>query len=212
MLSLIFVHQVIAQKSYEFHGGLLTSQFSGDGFNGYRKFGFTGGAGVLMPLKKEGHFFALGLNYIQKGARDRKNEEEGDFNDYSLQMDYLELPVTYWLPIWGVYFEGGLSAAYRVKFKQLNNGIPAVAPVNLRRLELGLQAGFNVQINDHLLFGFKVLNSLTPVYSNASVPANFWFQQGGMHSVLMIDLKYFLTAPNFVWIKKKSNPEGSNKK
>lgn len=206
VLLLSFSFTVVAQHHYEFHGSALTSQISGDGFNGFKKFGFEAGAGLLFPLKSEGRFLGLSLNYIQKGARDRKNEQRGDFNDYSLKLDYLELPLTYWVPMWGVYFTGGVSAAYRLRFEQLNNDVVAVAPNDLRTIELGLNIGVNFQVNDNVVLTFKGLHSVTPL-RKSSAPINYWLSQGGMHSVLAVSLQYFIGTPNFLWVPKSKVKE-----
>ena len=181
----------------------LVSQMSGDNVTGYRKLGLEVGGGMLFPLKPAGHKIGLALNYIQKGARDGRNELQGDFSDYSLNLDYLELPLSYWVPLWGVYFQGGISAAYRVRFKQLNNGIEAAAPSNLSTFEFGLHAGFHFQMNEKFIMNFKVHHSLTPVQESVS-PVSFWFSQGGMHSIISLGITYQLTEGNFVWKSKSS--------
>lgn len=210
LLLLYVVHQTHAQKQhFEIHATALTSQLSGDSYRGYKKFGIEVGAGALFPLKTEGHFIGVGLNYIEKGARDRKDEERGDFNDYRLNMNYIEAPFTYHLPLWGVYIEGGLSFAYRIKFEQTNNNLPASAPPNLRRMELGLVAGVNLEITDNLIFSLRLLNSLTPVY-NTTAPIVYWFQQGGMHSVIAARLQFYFSKPNFVWVKKTPQVKTDN--
>ncbi|MFT6717416.1 MAG: hypothetical protein ACJA0Q_002071 [Saprospiraceae bacterium] len=199
----IFCLEGKSQVVYEAHFLALTSQLSGDGYTGFKKLGFSGGLGSLHALKKEGHFVAFELNYIQKGVRDRRNEDVGDFNEFSLKANYLELPMSYLFPAWGVYVQGGISAAYNLKFEQATNGIMSPEITDQRAIELGFHLGVNFQISDQLLLNVQYMNSLTPV-QKSNVPYSFWFQQAGMHSLFGIKLQYFFNAPSFVWKKSKS--------
>jgi hypothetical protein len=194
--------EVKSQGFYDLHLLGLTSQLSGDGYTGYKKFGFAGGLGGLFPMKKDGHFIGVECNYIQKGVRDRRNEREGDFNEFSLKANYIEFPVSYVFPIWGVNLQGGLSGSYNLKFEQLSNGLLSPALTDQRAIELGLHLGVNFQVTDHLLFNVQYMNSLTPV-QKSNVPYSFWFQQAGMHSLLGVKLQYYFKAPTFIWKKSK---------
>ena len=188
------------------HAQGVISQLSGDGYTGFRKFGFSAGVGALYPVSQNGHFIAFELNYIQKGVRDRKNENEGDFNEFSLKADYLELPISYLFPLWGVYLQGGISGSYNVKFEQATNGLLSPDIDDQRTIELGLHLGVNFQITDHLLLNVQYMNSLTPIQSS-EVPYSYWFRQAGMHSLIGVKLQYFLKAPGFVWSKKKKEAQ-----
>jgi len=197
--------QTQAQTYAEAHVLGVTSQLSGDSYNGFKKVGFAGGLGILSPMSFEGHFLAFELNYIQKGVRDRRNEDQGDFNEFSLKADYIELPVSYVFPAWGAYLQAGLSASYNLKFEQATNGLLSPPIIDQRTIELGLHFGVNFQITDHLLFNVQYMNSLTPV-QKSNVPYAYWFGQAGMHSVLGVKLQYFFKPPPFVW-KKSKGPE-----
>lgn len=191
-----------SQTFYEAHALGVTSQLSGDGYTGFKKFGFGAGLGGLYSLKKEGHFLAFEFNYLQKGVRDRRNEDAGDFNEFSLKADYLEIPLSYVFPAWGIYIQGGLSASYNLKFEQATNGILSPDISDQRAVELGLHIGFNFQVTDNVLFNVLYMNSLTPI-QKSNVPYSFWFQQAGMHNLIGVKLQYFFKAPSFLWKKTK---------
>jgi hypothetical protein len=190
-----------SQVFYEGHLSGVTSQLSGDGYTGFKKFGVSGGLGGMYALQKEGYFVAVEVNYIQKGVRDRRNEDAGDFNEFSLKADYLELPVSYVFPAWGVYIQGGLSASYNLKFEQKANGILSPELTDQRAIELGLHLGVNFEITKNLLFNVLYMNSLTPV-QKSNVPYAYWFRQAGMHNLIGIKLQYFFKPPSFVWKKR----------
>jgi hypothetical protein len=192
-----------AQTYVEAHVLGVTSQLSGDTYNGFKKVGFSGGLGLLSPMSFEGHFLAFELNYIQKGVRDRRNEDQGDLNEFSLKADYIELPISYVFPAWGVYLQGGLSASYNLKFEQASNGLLSPPISDQRTIELGLHLGVNFQITDKLLFNVLYMNSLTPV-QKSNVPYAYWFGQAGMHSLIGVKLQYYFKIPSFLWKKSKS--------
>jgi hypothetical protein len=194
--------KVKSQESslWDAHVGFLVSQITGDAYHGFRKLGFNGGVGLSYPIDKRGHFVNFQLNYIQKGAKDRRNEEQGDYSDYTLAIDYLELPVSYLFPMWGIYMDLGISAAYKLRFKQINNGVEYPASNNLRAIELGLNAGLNFEINQHLSFSVKYLNSLTPI-QKGTVSVYNWTALGGMHQIIALQLQYNFSNSIFYWDK-----------
>jgi hypothetical protein len=203
-LSLLLPFFALAQQSiqWEAHAGGLICQMSGDDYPGFAKLGFEAGIGGVNALDTKGHFVGFQVNYIRKGAFYKSGGSSPIFSNYLLSMDYIEIPITYLFPMWGVYFELGLSASHNVRFKQINNDVEFPAPTNLRWLELGLQGGVNFEINKHLVFGLKYLNSLTPI-QKGTVPLSYWFRQGGMHQVIAIKLQYFFDTSTFSWNQKK---------
>lgn len=206
--------QVKTEVVFEGHLSGLTTQVSGDGYTGFRKFGTSFGLGALYALKKGGkktnHFLSFQLNYTQKGARDRKNEKQGDFNEFSLRANYLELPLSYLFPLWGVYFEAGLAPAYNLKFEQKTNGITAPPLQDQRQVEWGLQLGINFEVTEKMIFAVQAMHSLTPI-QKSSVPTSYWFRQAGMHSILAVKLQYYFRSPNFAWTKKNTDSTKESK-
>jgi hypothetical protein len=83
--------------SQRFNGGVLAggvvSQVDGDGYGGYTKFGYMGGA--LVSLRVSPHSsFQMELEYIQKGSR--INADSLNYgNTYLMRFHYLEVPLLY---------------------------------------------------------------------------------------------------------------------
>lgn len=220
-----------AQDAYAINLGGVVSQMSGDNYQGFKKFGVVGGVDVLFRLKslsapklemekneageqtvsvekkgskKSGYYFSAGVEYFQKGAQDRRNEEEGDFNWYILKADYIQAPFRFWIPYRGVYFIPGIDFSYNINWDQSNNGIPAGELANQRLIEMGLSASVNFEVNQYLQLQAMFFHSLTPVTSS-SVDLTNWFRQGGMHSGLSLRAYVFLGRTKFNWKNSGAN-------
>ncbi len=106
-----------------FHAGLYAGvnlcQVDGDGFSGYRKPGFAGGAFVyarLSPLFQA----SLGIGYTQKGSR------EAQIRDYRLDLKYVELPALLHLfPGGRFHFSGGISYARLISVNESSDDVGA---------------------------------------------------------------------------------------
>lgn len=95
------------------HAGTNFSQVDGDGFAGYHKVGFTGGATVYTRIS---HFFAasLSLDYTQKGSVE-KNFTETTIGpalfEYRIHLNYVEMPLQLHF-FQGPHWNFGLGVAY----------------------------------------------------------------------------------------------------
>src|SRR5205814_535086 len=97
-----------------FHAGLIAGanfcQVDGDGFVGYHKVGFTGGASVYIKLSPIFQA-SLGIGYTQKGSR-----ESGV---YRLALDYAEMPLLLQLfPPGRFHYSAGISYARLISSKE----------------------------------------------------------------------------------------------
>ena len=79
-------------------GGFNTTNVQGDDVFGFRKFGINAGAAAIVPFGEKWSF-TLEAVYSQKGAFHREGGRgmdyryEHDYNQYKLQLNYLEVPV-----------------------------------------------------------------------------------------------------------------------
>lgn len=101
------VNKSAAQSYYKddsrtFYGGIsfgsTFSQLNGDRYAGYKKLGLTGGAIVYAELAPK-FATSLELLYTQKGAKSGRKEEKNAIttriNKYSVNLNYVELPVMF---------------------------------------------------------------------------------------------------------------------
>lgn len=79
-------------------GGFNTTNVQGDDVFGFHKFGLNAGAAAIVPFADKWSF-TLEAIYSQKGAYHREGGRgmdyryEHDYNQYKLQLNYLEVPV-----------------------------------------------------------------------------------------------------------------------
>lgn len=97
VLGLLFLFSV-SGFSQQFKAGILagivTSQVDGDGYAGYSKAGILGGAFVASKFSSDSKWSAsFAIDYIQKGSRKLPHPDKGDFADYKLRLNYVEVPV-----------------------------------------------------------------------------------------------------------------------
>lgn len=123
-------------KGEVFFGGNM-SQVDADGTIGYKKFGFNGGVGALVPIYSKGDFdieFNLEVAFNQKGSHDAEvtflYDSNGDgitdnyrYGEYDLRMNYLEVPMLVYFSDRQLYSFGiGASYGRMVKLDEYEGG------------------------------------------------------------------------------------------
>lgn len=93
IILLVFSNMVHPQMfKGEVIAGLNKSQVDGDEVFGFKKYGFTGGVGVVAPIYKN-LSFSLETLYSQKGSRQKKQYSDSlEDGSYSLKLNYAEVP------------------------------------------------------------------------------------------------------------------------
>jgi len=90
----LFFSQLVYSQVFkgEVIAGFNKSQVDGDEVFGFKRYGFTGGLGVVAPLYKN---WSLSLEtlYSQKGSRQKKQYSDSlEDGSYSLKLNYAEVP------------------------------------------------------------------------------------------------------------------------
>jgi hypothetical protein len=174
------------------HGGLVTSQVSGDMLGGFNKPGIYGGAFVNFRLKPE-HSLQLELSFIQKGSRKSPNFEVGDFTSYLLNMNYVEIPVYYrYEPFRRLGLEAALSYAYLLSVSEEDHNGEIPRPVGgpqFKNYDVSAGAGLYTYLSPTWIMRMRVSHSVLPVRSHASGAA-YRLNYGQYHHVLMFSMCY----------------------
>jgi hypothetical protein len=93
LLSLFLVTGMARAQMFkgEIIGGFVKSQVDGDEAYGFKKYGLTGGVGVVAPVYKN---WSLSLEtlYAQKGSKQRALYNDSLDGSYFLKLDYVEVP------------------------------------------------------------------------------------------------------------------------
>jgi hypothetical protein len=94
----LYLYLTIPLFAQQFKAGLLagivTSQVDGDGFSGYNKAGLLSGAFVSSKLHHESKWSAsFEITFIEKGSRKTPHPDKGDYADYRVRLNYVEVPL-----------------------------------------------------------------------------------------------------------------------
>lgn len=151
-----------------FRAGANFAQISGSGAQGFNHFGAVGGMFFDYRIKKRMSLITE-LTYTMKGARRNPNPDFGDYNSYSFDLDYIELPVLFRYHVGKkefVSFDAGLTFAFLVRQVGKENGSVIKFDRGFNVFELGIAAG----VNFHLPKGWGITaryhNSIIPIRSN----------------------------------------------
>ena len=149
-------------------------QIHGDAASGYRKPGITGGIMVNSRLSKK-LSLDLGFLYSQKGAWKNQNPDDGDYNFFRIDLDYVELPLLLNVKANSKYFITlGPSFAYLFNYKAKINGIDYSDLYNFNKFEYALNFGLGRKIKDKWLVEVRTNNSFLPIL-NYGQTANLVF-------------------------------------
>jgi hypothetical protein len=173
------LHHFAASQSL-FHAGpvlgLSASQINGDQLAGYDKLGLTGGLRVTGALKERAEA-SIEFLYSQRGAQTELIKRQYSPN-YSLSLNYLEVPLQWHYKDWlvegeteaenyyKVSFNGGFSWARFLgsKVNDEDGWFSGVAPEFIRKNDFSLLIGANFFVNRHLGFTFRYVRSLRFAY------------------------------------------------
>lgn len=176
----------------KFSGGIIagvnTSQVSGDDLGGFHKIGFYTGAFVKLPLNRNSSF-QIELAFIQKGSREKIDENSQNINPYTLELDYVEVPIIYQWNQKPFSFQIGITGGILIKNEEgdgLNNfeGKPEFSP-----FEFGALLGINYMINKKLGFNWRICNSILAIREH-SQGQSFRLNQGQYNTGLAFSFFY----------------------
>ena len=90
--------------------GISGAQIEGDGYGGYKKLGFIGGGFVGVDLsEKLGSQFEI--YFISKGSFDAAHPDKGDYDQFSVHLNYIEIPLILNYKSNKIQFEAGIYLA-----------------------------------------------------------------------------------------------------
>jgi len=141
--------------------GLVASQIHNDDVGGYNKLGGSAGFGVFTPISRSAKI-QLELNYAMRGSRKAARPDKGDFNSFTLEAHYIDIPILYRSHLAMFDYEVGLCNGILVyqDIRNLSGAIPNLSPFN--RYELALNAGVSVPMNQNWSFSARFHYSILP--------------------------------------------------
>lgn len=186
--------------------GFNGCQIHGDNYSGYDKFGVLAGVAVNAALNEK-MSLELGFYFSQKGSRHNQNPDKGDYSYYRVNLNYIDLPLSFrYMPNSKYFITLSPSFAYLINYYENINYTNYTGTYTFKKYEVGLNAGFGIQLKNNFSVELRSSNSVTPIrpyginatgiyYPNAI--ARF-FNKGLYNNILSVIISYQLD------LKKKS--------
>nr|WP_319400435.1 porin family protein [uncultured Carboxylicivirga sp.] len=148
-----------------FVGGASLSQVDGDTYAGFHKPGFTIGGFVSRQISKTMDL-QFDISFIQKGARRAPNIEKGIYDDYQIDLGYIQFPVVARYNFQHFSVEAGMSIAALINDDEFwdeqsikgNEGVPP-----FKTMEYATVFGVNYHFNERLWVNARLLYSLNRI-------------------------------------------------
>lgn len=173
--------------------GIVGSQVDGDGYGGFHKPGIFGGAFVNLRVS-ELSAFQMEIAYVQKGSRKNPNYEKGDFDQYLLRTDYVELAILYkFIYSEQLAFEIGPAFGYLMRTYEERNQLET-AEVPFRKSVVNYVAGIYYFLNDRTGVNLRVNNSILSLRDHDRLPGDTYrfFHYGQFHVAMVLSVHYRL--------------------
>jgi hypothetical protein len=177
--------------------GGVASQVDGDTYDGYHKFGYYGGAFVMLHLSPHSSF-QMEIEYIQKGSRRADTTVSGG-TQYLLRLHYIEVPILYQYTFKKrFYFEIGPAVDITIGSLEERNGL-VVDGVPLRPVTFTGIFGFGAYLTKNLRLNLRSNYSLNSIRSqnNYGGYRRILFEMGQYNNVLSIGLIWDFKANDF---------------
>ena len=188
-------------------GGISTSQVDGDTYAGYDKAGAFAGGFVTTRLSNSNWSASFELTHIQKGSRKIPHPDKGDLADYSLKLNYAEVPILLRYNFGAVMdsaggknmkfaLEGGLAIGTLVHFKESDasgtipwNGAP------FQKTDYSILLGLNYFLSKHLVFDVRTEYSILPVRKGGTATyyqnwTNKFLKPGFYNNLIVFSIHY----------------------
>lgn len=176
-----------------FHLDLTANQVDGDQRSGYNHIGFQIGLGTQYLLKDGKKRIGFEMNYVQRGSRQRANIKKGIYNDYKLYLNYVEVPILYIFPKWGIHFEVGPSVSYLISSTESFNNIDVQSGFPYNNIEVGAIGSANFKIVDKLYLKIRINNSITGIRKITTANTGYFWEVGAFHRGVGVNLTYYFS-------------------
>ncbi|TXB67208.1 PorT family protein [Vicingus serpentipes] len=143
--------------------GISGSQVEGDGYGGYNKLGFIAG-GFANTEFSDKVSTQLEIYYINKGSQKNPRPDKGDVEAFNLNINYIEIPISFRYHYKKFIFEGGLYASKFLSYSMSDQfGERDTGNYPFKSFDFGGFFGINYKINDNFIFNLRSKNSLIPI-------------------------------------------------
>lgn len=175
--------------------GLNGSQVEGDGYGGYHKLGFIAGGFTNMDLSEK-FSTQLEMYFINKGSQKNPNTSQGDYDQFYLNINYIEIPLVLRYQYKKFMFEAGLYYSKFLSYYMYDEyGELFAEPFPFKSYDFGGLYGLNYKLNDHFIFNLRAKNGILPIrdfqnYDQQIGILNKWFKRGWYNLELNFSIRY----------------------
>ncbi len=143
-------------------GGATFSQVHGDSYVGFNKIGLVTGLYVSRSIGQEwaGQFEIV---YKQKGSRHNPNESKGDYTQYKLSFDYLEVPVLAKHHMKKFTIEAGVAFGFLISSSEEDQYGKLESEYPFEDYEMSGIVGINYHFHDKMFLNFRWSYAMTRV-------------------------------------------------
>jgi hypothetical protein len=148
-------------------GGINATQVFGDQWSGPNKAGLYVGAFVNRYFSKRSSI-QLELDYIQKGSSKNPDPSTGDYDEYKLKLNYIELPVLYkydFAPRGTL--ETGLSLGVLIKQDEYAYP-PPTSGKEFNTIDFSFNLGAYYSFAEYWRINIRLAHSIIPIRPHAS--------------------------------------------
>ena len=196
---IVLLFECFTSTAQVFKAGLIAgisgSQIEGDGYGGYNKLGFIGGGFVNTNLSEK-MLTQFEIYFINKGSFDAAHPDKGDYDAFSLNINYIEVPIVlgykhkkFKLEL-GLYLSKFLNYSLKDEFgpRQINQ-------YPFKSFDFGGLVGLSYQLTDHLSANFRSKNSIIPIRDFDNLDQNIGilnklFNRGWYNVDLNLSVRY----------------------
>lgn len=172
------------------NGGVVVSQMSGDALAGWDKPGITAGGWVHINYNNPWGTF-LGMAYVPKGSRKNADPDNGDFDTFILQLDYIDVPILATYKTERFRFNAGPSFGILLRQNIKFNGTDFDVAPSFRRIDASIAGGVTWFASRNIHLEVRGSTSFIPVRPAPSIanPASF-YERGNYNHVLQFCVHY----------------------
>lgn len=188
LLAALFSVAVLKCRAQSFDGGLIagavTSQINGDGYAGFHQLGCTSGFFGRIPTDGPSSW-QMELKYSLYGAHSSVDEENFGANPMSIRLHYVELPLMFRYDLSALNINGktldfitlelGLSGDFLIRGTQSANYEDNFDNPSWLFFSVTGNLGLQFDLNEHIGFNIRSMNSLTPCRLHPEAPLFSWF-------------------------------------
>ena len=175
--------------------GISGSQVEGDGYAGYNKLGFIAGAFTNTNLSEKWST-QFEIYFINKGSFKAAHPDKGDYRQFDLNINYIEVPIALRYNYKKFMLELGLYGSKFLSYHMKDEyGERKITQYPFKSFDFGGLIGLSYWINDHFIFNLRSKNSIIPIrdflnYDQNIGISNKLFNRGWYNVDLNFTIRY----------------------